>query len=67
MISAGVSWWPGNISSGDVHVHHVVFGMVFMMVAGLLAFAPSGWGCRGGRYSAPCSASAPRSSSTSSR
>ena len=43
MIRAGVSWWPGNISSGDVHVHHVVFGMVAMFVAGLLAFAPAGW------------------------
>ena len=43
MIRAGVSWWPGNISSGDVHVHHVVFGMVCMLVAGLLAFAPAGW------------------------
>jgi hypothetical protein len=43
MIRAGVSWWPGNVSSGDLHVHHVVFGMVFMLVAGLLAFAPAGW------------------------
>jgi hypothetical protein len=43
MIRAGVSWWPGNISSGDVHVHHVVFGTVAMFVAGLLAFAPAGW------------------------
>ena len=43
MIRAGVSWWPGNISSGDVHVHHVVFGMVMMLIAGLLAFAPAGW------------------------
>jgi hypothetical protein len=43
MIRAEVSWWPGNISSGDVHVHHVVFGTVLMFVAGLLAFAPAGW------------------------
>ena len=43
MIRAGVSWWPGNITSGDVHVHHVVFGTVLMFVAGVLAFAPAGW------------------------
>ena len=43
MIRAEVSWWPGNISSGDVHVHHVVFGTVLMFVAGVLAFAPAGW------------------------
>jgi lysyl-tRNA synthetase class 2 len=43
MIRAGVSWWPGNITSGDVHVHHVVFGTVLMFVAGLMAFAPAGW------------------------
>jgi lysyl-tRNA synthetase class 2 len=43
MIRAEVSWWPGNISTGDVHVHHVVFGTVLMFVAGLMAFAPAGW------------------------
>lgn len=43
MIRAEVSWWPGNISSGDVHIHHVVFGTVLMAVAGVLAFAPAGW------------------------
>lgn len=43
MIRAEVSWWPGNISSGDVHVHHVVFGTVLMFFAGLMAFAPAGW------------------------
>ncbi len=43
MIRAGVSWWPGNITSGDVHVHHVVFGTVLMFVAGVLAYAPAGW------------------------
>jgi hypothetical protein len=44
MIRAGVSWWPGNIDTGGVHVHHVVFGTVFMIVAGVMAFAPAGWG-----------------------
>ncbi|HEY2207340.1 MAG TPA: hypothetical protein VGH99_23020 [Pseudonocardia sp.] len=43
MIRAEVSWWPGNISSGDVHIHHVVFGTLAMLVSGVLAFAPAGW------------------------
>jgi hypothetical protein len=43
LIRAGVSWWPGNISAGEVHVHHVVFGMLFMLVSGVLAFAPVSW------------------------
>lgn len=43
MIRAEVRWWPGNITTGDVHVHHMVFGTVLMFVAGLMAFAPIGW------------------------
>jgi lysyl-tRNA synthetase class 2 len=39
MIRAQVSWWPGNIETGGVHIHHLVFGIVTMMVAGFLAFA----------------------------
>jgi lysyl-tRNA synthetase class 2 len=41
--SERVSWWPGNIESeGGVHVHHLVFGIVTMMVAGTLAFVADG-------------------------
>lgn len=40
MIRAEVSWWPGNVSAGDTHVHHVVFGVVFMLLAGIGAFTP---------------------------
>ncbi len=43
MIRAGVSWWPGNVQPGGLHIHHVVFGMAFMLVAGVLAFAPLSW------------------------
>lgn len=43
MIRAGVSWWPGNVSAGGTHIHHVVFGTVFMLIGGVLAFAPAGW------------------------
>lgn len=42
MIRAGVSWWPGNIEGGGVHVHHVVFGAVFVLVAGAGGFSPVG-------------------------
>lgn len=32
-----ISWWPGNIESeGGVHLHHLVFGIVTMMVSGIL-------------------------------
>ena len=42
MIRAGVSWWPGNVGSGGVHVHHVVFGIVFMLLAGAGGFSSIG-------------------------
>jgi hypothetical protein len=38
MIRAEVSWWPGNVSPGGLHIHHLVFGIVFMMAAGFLNF-----------------------------
>jgi hypothetical protein len=41
--SESVSWWPGNIESdGGLHLHHLVFGIVTMMVAGTLAFVSDG-------------------------
>jgi lysyl-tRNA synthetase class 2 len=39
MIRAEVSWWPGNVSPGGLHIHHLVFGIVAMMLAGFLGFA----------------------------
>jgi lysyl-tRNA synthetase, class II len=39
MIRAEVSWWPGNVTPGGVHIHHLVFGIVLLMVAGFGAFA----------------------------
>jgi hypothetical protein len=39
LIRARVRWWPGNISSGDMHVHHMVFGVVFMAVGGVAELA----------------------------
>jgi lysyl-tRNA synthetase class 2 len=43
MIRAEVSWWPGNIESeSGLHVHHLVFGIVTMMVAGTFGFVALG-------------------------
>ena len=43
LIRSEVSWWPGNIESeGGLHVHHLVFGIVTMMIAGTLGFAALG-------------------------
>ncbi|MGH2957653.1 MAG: hypothetical protein ACRDL6_11740 [Solirubrobacterales bacterium] len=39
MIRAEVSWWPGNVTPGGLHIHHLVFGIVLMMVAGFGAYA----------------------------
>ena len=39
MIRAEVSWWPGNVQPGGLHIHHLVFGIVLLLVAGFLQFA----------------------------
>ncbi|WP_309114096.1 hypothetical protein [Saccharothrix sp.] len=39
MIRAKVRWWPGNITPGGTHIHHVVFGTVFMLVGGVTGLA----------------------------
>lgn len=40
MRSPKVPWWPGSIvSESGVHLHHLVFGIVTMMVGGTLGFA----------------------------
>jgi len=42
-----VTWWPGSVvTDSGVHLHHLVFGIVTMMVsgaAGFLAFGNSPW------------------------
>lgn len=41
--SESVSWWPGNIESeSGLHLHHLVFGIVTMMVAGTLGYVADG-------------------------
>jgi hypothetical protein len=39
MRSPRVPWWPGSVKTGGVHVHHLVFGIVIMIVAGFVGFA----------------------------
>ena len=38
-LTRSVSWWPGGVKSGGVHIHHLVWGICLMMFAGFLAFA----------------------------
>ncbi|HET6571122.1 MAG TPA: hypothetical protein VFG58_06515 [Solirubrobacterales bacterium] len=43
MRSPRVTWWPGSVvSDSGVHVHHLVFGIVTMMIAGALGFLALG-------------------------
>jgi hypothetical protein len=38
--SPKVPWWPGSVvTSGGLHIHHMVFGIVLMMATGFLTFA----------------------------
>src|SRR5215217_7628031 len=39
MRSPRVSWWPGSVSTGGVHLHHLVFGIFLMLIGGTLGFA----------------------------
>lgn len=40
MRSPKVPWWPGSIETGGgLHVHHLVFGIVLILLAGFLNFA----------------------------
>lgn len=34
------TWWPGSVKTkGGLHVHHLVFGIIAMMLSGFLGFA----------------------------
>lgn len=39
MIRAEVSWWPGNVTPGGMHIHHVVFGLIAMLGSGFCFIA----------------------------
>lgn len=42
-----VTWWPGSVTTkGGLHLHHLVWGIVLMLVSGFLNFVlipPSPW------------------------
>jgi hypothetical protein len=43
MRSPRVPWWPGSVvSESGVHLHHLVFGIVTMMIAGTLGLSALG-------------------------
>jgi hypothetical protein len=43
MRSPRVPWWPGSVvSDSGVHLHHLVFGICLMILAGTVGFASSG-------------------------
>jgi hypothetical protein len=33
-----VTWWPGNVESGGLHIHHLVWGIVLLLLSGFTAF-----------------------------
>ncbi|AYJ47868.1 DUF2254 family protein [Rhodococcus sp. P1Y] len=39
MIRAEVSWWPGNVTPGGMHIHHVMFGLVMVLISGFALVA----------------------------
>jgi hypothetical protein len=38
-LTRSVSWWPGGIETGGVHIHHLVFGIGLLLFCGFMAFA----------------------------
>jgi hypothetical protein len=36
--SPRVSWWPGSVEAGGVHIHHLVWGSSLVLLAGFAAF-----------------------------
>jgi len=39
MIRAQVKWWPGNVSVGGTHIHHLVWGILMLLICGYIAVA----------------------------
>ncbi|WP_406231528.1 hypothetical protein [Nocardia sp. NBC_01009] len=35
LIRKQVRWWPGNLRSGGVHIHHMVFGVILVLLSGI--------------------------------
>ena len=46
LIRAQVKWWPGNVEVGGTHIHHLVWGILLLLVfgyAGVAIAPPSPW------------------------
>jgi lysyl-tRNA synthetase class 2 len=46
LIRAQVSWWPGNVSVGGTHIHHLVWGILTLLIAGYVGVVvapPTPW------------------------
>jgi hypothetical protein len=39
LIHAQVSWWPGNVNVGGTHIHHLVWGILLLLIIGYVAVA----------------------------
>src|SRR5215212_264778 len=39
LIRAQVKWWPGNVSVGGTHIHHLVWGILTILITGYVAIA----------------------------
>ena len=39
LIRAQVRWWPGNVEVGGTHVHHLVWGILLLLVTGYVGVA----------------------------
>jgi hypothetical protein len=39
MIRAQVSWWPGNVEVGGTHIHHLVWGIITLIITGWISIA----------------------------
>jgi hypothetical protein len=39
MIRAQVSWWPGNVEVGGTHIHHLVWGILLLLIFGYVGVA----------------------------
>ena len=39
MIKAQVKWWPGDVSVGGTHIHHLVWGILLLLTCGYVAVA----------------------------
>ena len=39
LIRAQVSWWPGNVNVGGTHIHHLVWGILLLMISGYVGVA----------------------------